>query len=99
MIEELEKKFSERLQDAIRESKKMGYVPARIEQMLQKESARSVAKRLVVSSEFHSGLKEMLKQGRQELTIEWIMCDKQFEPLFSPAELDAANWRLRNALV
>jgi hypothetical protein len=90
----LNEEFSARLQDCIRQSHNLGYPPTRIEEMLTESSAVAVAKRLVVSGDIHKGLKEMAKLGRKDLTIEAIMLEERFQPLFDRSELDAATFRL-----
>ncbi len=51
------------------------------------------AKRLV-TSELQEGLITLAELGRLDLSIESIMQEERFRPLFSPQELEAAKWRL-----
>jgi len=90
----LESEFAARLQDGIRQAYDLGYPPTRIEQMLKESGARTVAKRLVTSGDIHKGFQEMAKLGRKDLTIESIMLEEKFRPLFEERELDAAKFRL-----
>lgn len=91
---QLESEFSARCQDAIRQSYDLGYPPTRMEEMLRTASARSVAKKMVISGEVHKGFQEMAKLGRKDLTLEAIMLEEKFQPLFTIAEIAAARFRL-----
>ena len=57
-------------------------------------SAVTLAKKLAVSSELQDGLKRIAKLGRLELSMESIMLEEKFKPLFSDQVLQAAQWRL-----
>lgn len=90
----LEQEFSAALRSAIRECYKLGYMPTRFEQMLDAADAVKVAKRLVTSGELQDGLKRIKRLGRLDLSMEQIMLEKRFSPLFTAQELQAAEWRL-----
>lgn len=94
MTAALESEFAARLQDGIRQAYDLGYPPTRIENMLKESSASTVAKRLVASGDMHTGFKEMAKLGRKDLTVESIMLEEKFQPLFEKRELEAAKFRL-----
>jgi len=87
-------RFEGRLRNTILESAALGYYPSRFEQMLKNSAGTSVAKKLVASGDLQYGLKELKKLGRQDLTMESIMMEEEFRPLFSKGELEAAKWRL-----
>lgn len=94
-IEELSSEFASRLREAIELCRGLGYSPSRFEQMLNgSPSAVSLAKKLAVSSELQDGLKRIAKLGRLELSMESIMLEEKFNPLFSDQVLEAARWRL-----
>lgn len=94
-LEQLSGEFSDRLREAIDLCRKLGYSPSRFEQMLNNSpSAVSLARKLVVSSELQDGLKRIAKLGRLELSMESIMLEEKFKPLFSAQVLEAAKWRL-----
>lgn len=94
-IEELSGEFADRLREAIELCRGLGYSPSRFEQMLNgSPSAASLARKLVVSSELQDGLKRIAKLGRLELSMESIMLEEKFKPLFSDQVLQAARWRL-----
>lgn len=86
--------FSEKLRWAMNESIHIGYNPHRIMQMISDQGAVPLAKKLVTSGTIQSGLETIAKLGRKDLSVESIMLEKRFSPLFSVAELEAAKWRL-----
>jgi hypothetical protein len=90
----LESEFSERLRDAILQSHGLGYHATRFEQMLNEQGALGLARKLVKSGELQEGLKEIVKLGRRDLSMESIMLEPKFNSIFSKAELEAATWRL-----
>jgi hypothetical protein len=94
---EIERRFERRLRNTIVESTALGYYPSRFEQMLNNSAGILVAKRLVGSGDLQYGLKELKKLGRHDLTMESIMMEEEFRPLFTKAELEAAKWRLEQA--
>lgn len=95
--EELSSEFASRLREAIDLCREQGYSPARFEQMLNSSpSAVSLAKKLAVSSELQDGLKRLAKLGRLELSMESIMLEEKFKPLFADQVLEAARWRLNS---
>ena len=90
----LNQQFSSALRSAIRECYELGYTPRRFEQMLDSEDAVALAKRLVASGDLQDGLRRIHKLGRLDLSMERIMLDPKFSPLFTAQELQAASWRL-----
>lgn len=90
----LMEEFSRRIYDVIAESIELGYHPHRFEEMLRANGAVRTAKKLVASGELQDGFKTLHKKGRLDLTMEHIMLDEAFRPLFTEAELEAARWRL-----
>ena len=93
-MDTLRKAFEEDIRVSIRESRKLGYNPARFIQMLQDSDAVSLAKRLVVSGELQDGFKKMKALGRLDLTMENLMLNPKYSELFTKQELAAAKWRL-----
>lgn len=90
----LDQQFSAALRSAIRECYDLGYTPRRFEEMLDSSDAVTVAKRLVTSGDLQDGLKRIHSLGRLDLSMEQIMLDPKFAPLFTAEELQAASWRL-----
>ncbi|QUI64348.1 hypothetical protein GSF04_18420 [Pseudoalteromonas sp. A22] len=90
-------KFKARIQYSIRESYEIGYSPIRFESMIQERHPVEVAKTLVLSGEIQTGVRELKRLNRLDLTIESLMCLPEFKVLFTSDELTAAKWRLKEA--
>lgn len=95
--EKLKAEFDRRVRQAAQESIDSGYYPKRILDMLERQSADAVARKLVDRGDIQKGLKEMISRNLRHLTIESIMLEDQFRCLFEKKFLDAARWRLDNA--
>jgi hypothetical protein len=93
-LERLNAEFLAALRAADVECRHLQYSPNRFEQMLQAEPAVDLARRLVTSGELHDGLKRLARLNRLDLSLEAIMLQDRFRPLFSFDHLDAARWRL-----
>lgn len=93
-MSELGDRFEGRLRDAIRLSIELGYVPTVIIQMLDNHGWEETVDRLIPSGEIQIGPRRMAELGRLDLTIESIMLESEFRPLFPPRHLEAAQWRL-----
>ncbi len=96
-MDPLESEFESRLRDSIRESIKLGSNPTRVAEMINAHGGRKAAKRLIVSGEIQSGIRRIVELGHPELSVESIMLEPEFGPLFTEQELDAARWRLDRA--
>jgi len=90
----LEQEFTARLRSAITQARDLGYNPSRFEQMLDAMDAVSLAKKMVESGDLQDGLRKIHSLNRLDLSMEQIMLEPQFAPLFSPEHLAAAQWRL-----
>jgi len=93
-IDELSVEFKRRLFDALEQSRALGYDGADMENMLSRQNAVELAKKLVLSGVIQGGPKKMAKINRKDLTVESIMMDPQFAPLFERKYLEAAEFRL-----
>jgi hypothetical protein len=96
-LKQLEADFAARVREACDQSRALGHPPSRLESMLRTQHAVNLAKKLMLSGDIHSGLKEMVRAGHPELTLEAIMLQPEFAPIFSAAQLQAAAWRLSMA--
>lgn len=94
MLEQLATEFEARLRDANRQCIPLGYDPHRFTKMLDDSDGRTLAKKLVISGELQDGLKRLAKLDRLDLSMEWIMLEQKFAPLFTEDELKAARWHL-----
>lgn len=90
--------FHARAVQAMNASVELGYNPTIMRRMLESENAVEIAKRMVRSGDIQQGLAELVALGHPELTLESIMLEEQFAPLFTRQELDAARWRLNQAM-
>ena len=91
---DLEQQFAMRVRQAIREAKGLGYDPRRFESMLASYGAVETAKKLVASGELQDGIKTLARLNRLDLSIESIMLEEGFAPLFTKSEREAASWRM-----
>jgi hypothetical protein len=91
----LEDEFEKRLRDAVRSSIALGYNPTLFADMLKSWGGVGVARRLIASGEIQYGFKKIVAMGHPELSMESIMLEPQFVPLFTAGELEAARWRLK----
>ena len=71
--------------------------PTEIEAMLGRHGAEETAKRFVQSGDIHSGLRQMVEAGQEQLSFESIMQEPQFTDLFDEGTLEAARFRLNLA--
>lgn len=93
-MDALAEKFESRLRHSVEVSCSIGYVPTAFMQMLDRHGGHGTAKRLIAASEIQKGMKEMAIRGRLDITMEQIMLEPEFAPLFTEEELAAAQWRL-----
>ena len=76
------------------QSQQLGYFPTRFKQMVEENGGVETAKKLVLSGEIQSGLRRLKSLGRLDIAMESLMLKDKFSSLFTPAELEAAKWRL-----
>lgn len=95
--EELERLFTARLRAAIEICRQLGYNPSRFERMLNDRGGLGTARHLIASGELQDGFLEVVGMGRSELTMESIMLEDEFAPLFNLHQRNAALWRLQQA--
>ena len=93
-MDELAATFEERLRESVRLSIGLGYNPTIFTEMLERHGGVQTAKRLIAAGEIQSGIRRMAELRRLDITMERIMLDTEFAPLFSEGELAAARWRL-----
>ena len=90
----LEERFESRVLAACRESRELGYAPVRMEQMIAELGAVRAVRKLVLNPDIQSGLLEVNRLGRLDLSMEQIMLEPEFAGLFADGELASARWRL-----
>ncbi len=96
-MDPLELEFERRLLDAIRTSINLGYNPIRITEMIETRGGKGTAIDLVGAGEIQEGLRRIVEMDHRELSVESIMLEAQFAPLFENRVLAAARWRLDRA--
>lgn len=93
-MEPLEQQFEERLRATLPICRALGYDPWQFEEILNDLGGRQTARKLVLSGEFQYGIGPLAQLRRLDLSLEHIMQEAQFAPLFTQQELEAAGWRL-----
>ncbi len=76
------------------ESKTIGYTPSKFRQMVANEGGLQTAKKLIGSKQLSDGFAELAQLGRLDLTVEALVLQKKYRPLFNEAELEIARERL-----
>lgn len=95
--EELERLFTARLRASIEICRQLGYNPSGFERMLNNRGSMGTVQHLFDSGDLQDGFLKMVGMGRSDLTMESIMLEDEFAPLFNPLQLDGARWRLQQA--
>lgn len=72
-----------------------GYTATRFLQMLTTSSGLEVARTLLHSSGVSEGYTALYQRGRLDLTVEALVLEPKWQPLFTPEELMIAQERLR----
>jgi len=93
-VEQVRAAFADAIFEAIRECREFGYHPAKWESMNRELTPVGAAKKLVLSGDFQQGLKRLLGESREHLTVEAIMLRPEFSVLFSRELLEMAKWRI-----
>ena len=87
--------FERELHYLIKESKKIGYNPSRLHQMIiRTNDSILMVKKLILSGDVQDGLKILKQKNRLDLSIETLVLKERFKPLFTDEEIKAAQWRL-----
>ncbi|MFK5709842.1 EVE domain-containing protein [Lysinibacillus boronitolerans] len=76
------------------ESKAIGYTPSKFRQMVANEGGLQTAKKLIGSKQLSDGFAELAQLGRLDLTVEALVLQNKYRPLFSNEELAIARNRL-----
>lgn len=91
----LKNKFNEDVLNSIEESKKLGYVPTRFIQMLQKENNSGYDLALkIVNKDSISGLERLWEMGRLDLTMEARIIKPEYNELFSTEIIETCKKKL-----
>lgn len=91
----LKNKFNEDVLNSIEESKKLGYVPTRFIQMLQRENNSGYDLALkIVNKDSISGLERLWEMGRLDLTMEARIIKPEYNELFSAEIIETCKKKL-----
>lgn len=93
----LEEEFQRACEVAVRECRRLGYVPSAWISMMQSHGAVVAAKRLLVSGDLQPGLLRLLRLSRPDLTIEHAVLEPRWADLFDDQDRELAEWRLTQA--
>lgn len=94
----LERQLMEELLDSCAYMrKKLGYRPTRFQQMLAEYGAVLTAKKLLAKEDMSkmTGLWELINNKKPELSMEYIVMQDKYRPLFSDEEIKVCIDRLR----
>jgi len=92
---DLVKEFHQAMLQIYHQAKKhCNYTPTRFYQMVNEKGGLAAAKALLASPEPQSGLTILWECGRLDLSMEALVIDLRFGPLFSVEEREEARERL-----
>ncbi|SQI29905.1 Uncharacterized conserved protein [Rhodococcus coprophilus] len=92
---ELESEFGSRVRELYdRARREAGYNATQFISMVANIGPLATAKKLLAARTISDGFSELWERGRIDLTIEAVVVEPVFEPLFTDAELDVARHRL-----
>jgi hypothetical protein len=92
----LERDFEKALRDAAHASKRdVNYYPAYFWQMLEENGGLRTAQMLLEKKKVSEGFIKLWMAERPDLTVESIILEPRWQPLFSDAEREIARRRLR----
>lgn len=92
---ELEQRFHRRMIDIYKAAKDIGYNASRFLSMVNEHGGLESAKILLRAATVSDGYTALWERGRLDLTVEAVLLEPEWTPLFSPAERSVAVTRLR----
>lgn len=90
----LEAEFTQALEGTIEAAKARGYIPTYFMQMLSEHGGKETAKRLLAKPEPQTGLFELWRLDLLKESMEAVVLQEKFHPLFTEEELAEAYRRL-----
>lgn len=87
--------FEGAMRDIFAASSKIGYRPTEFLRMIERDGALPTAKHLILSSRPSSGFTKLWELKRLDLTVEALALREPWRSLFSGAELERAEHRLK----
>ena len=73
------------------------YIPTIWIEMMKSHGAAPAARRLLESGDIQSGFERLVREGRQDLTVEMAVLHPRWDGLFGKSHREAAWWRLSQA--
>jgi hypothetical protein len=97
MMNELEREFDMAMMDIYRRAKiEAQYNASRYLQMLQEHRGLGTARILLHAPHVADGFTALWERGRLDLTVEALVLQKKWHPIFSDEEREIARKRLQN---
>ena len=93
IVRELKYIFHQAMMNITDETKKFGYNPTRFKKMLLTDGGYLVAKKLLSSKTVSDGFSVLWENNALELSVEAVVLQKQFRPLFTVDEIAIAKNR------
>ena len=90
----LEVDLEHAFRDGVRRCHELGYNPSYFVRMLEEQGALATARQLITATTPSEGFSRLWELGHLELTVEALVLEPRFAPLFSNGELRAARRRL-----
>ncbi|CAH0147559.1 hypothetical protein SRABI80_00546 [Peribacillus frigoritolerans] len=90
----LVKDFHKAMLSIYNESKVIGYTPSKFRQMVANEGGLNTAKRLINNKQLSDGFATLTELERLDLTVEALVLQKKYRPLFTDEELLVAKTKL-----
>ena len=90
----LNDELTQELEGTIKAAKARGYIPNYFMQMLAEHGGVETAKRLLAGEKPQTGLFELYKLGLLHESMEAVVLQPKFQPLFTEKELAEAHKRL-----
>ncbi|MCY3783079.1 MAG: hypothetical protein OXG79_04765 [Chloroflexi bacterium] len=94
MTASLKGEFHRAMLDIYQAAAELGYRPTRFRQMVHKHGGVGTAKRLLSGPMAQSGLTTLWELGRLDISMEALVVQERWAPLFSDEERRAARDRL-----
>lgn len=90
----LDLEFHSRMIDVYEAAREHGYYATYFKRMLDEHGGLETAKRLLAKSDAQTGLMRLWELGLLHASMEAVVIDERFRPLFSEAEVQEARRRL-----
>lgn len=94
IVKQLKSKFHQAMINITEQTKKFGYNPTRFKKMLLADGGYIVAKKLLSSKTVSDGFSVLWENNALDLSVEAVVLQKQFRPLFTVEEIAIAKNRL-----